>query len=222
MNINSEAQETILIVDDTPDNISLLNHILEQHQYRVLVAENGETALRRLEIVRPDIILMDVMMPGMSGIETTMRIKQNPEWASIPVIFLSALDDIESKLSGFESGGVDFITKPLVTKEVEARIRTHLEIARLQAKLQERIQEKDALIGQLERFAHTVAHDIRNPIAGILGAMETFRTLSAELTDSDRDELINIVVLSANQCEATIKSLLADAEERLLEGRKAN
>lgn len=119
------SQCKVLIVDDTEANIDILVEALSD-DYDVSVAMDGETALENLEIEVPDIILLDIMMPGMDGYEVCSHIKANKEVAEIPIIFLTAMTDINSKAKGFELGAVDYISKPFEILEVRARVKTHL------------------------------------------------------------------------------------------------
>lgn len=137
---------TILIVDDTPDNITVLLEFLEEHGFKVLVGENGEAALAALEVEEPDLILLDVMMPGLGGLATCRIIKSMPAGRDVPVFFMTALGDPYDKVRGIEAGAVDYITKPIYPQEVLARIRTHLEIRRLQKGLQEQNDRLDAAL----------------------------------------------------------------------------
>jgi diguanylate cyclase (GGDEF)-like protein/PAS domain S-box-containing protein len=125
-------QQTVLIVDDTPANLDVIVSTLEGLEVMVVVARDGEEGLRRAQFVLPDLILLDVMMPGMDGFETCRRLKMNPATREIPVIFMSALSDTPSKLSGFEAGGVDYISKPFQVEEVLARVKTHLSVRAMQ------------------------------------------------------------------------------------------
>jgi len=105
-------ENTVLVVDDQPANLKVLLSFLEEHGFQIRVAVNGEGALQVLRHAYPDLILLDVMMPGMNGYETCRQIKANRATADIPIIFITALDSIEDKILGFEAGGVDYITKP--------------------------------------------------------------------------------------------------------------
>ena len=129
----------ILIVDDVPANLGVLLDFLDGQQYEVLVAESGESALSQLAYARPDIILLDVTMPGIDGYETCRRLKSDKRWHDTPVLFLTALNDPVDKVHGFEVGAVDFISKPLHPEEVLARVRAHLQIRSLQ---QQRVRAK--------------------------------------------------------------------------------
>lgn len=141
-----ETKASILLVDDTPANLHLLIQELIQENYKVLVAESGSSALERVRYAMPDIILLDVMMPGINGFETCRRLKAIPETQDIPVLFLSALDDAVDKVQGFAVGGVDYITKPLQAAEVLARVQTHLSIRHLQRALQVQNDELEARV----------------------------------------------------------------------------
>lgn len=116
----------VLIVDDTPANLAFLSDALDDEGYEVLVAPSGLSALRQLELVRPDIILLDAMMPGLDGFDTCRRLKANRETENIPVIFMTALTGTEDIVRGFGEGAVDYVTKPVRVEEVLARIATHI------------------------------------------------------------------------------------------------
>ena len=127
----------ILLVDDTPTNLDLLVDYLTRANFEVFVAENGQSALERLRYLQPDLILLDVLIPGISGFELCKTIKANVHTRHIPVIFLTARKETADKVKGFAVGGVDYITKPLEEAEVLARVRTHLELARTHRHLRE-------------------------------------------------------------------------------------
>lgn len=124
-------RDRILIVDDSPDNLGLLTEALEQAGMTALVATSGEAALRRLSQITPDLILMDAVMPGLSGFETTRAIRRTPGAEHIPVIFMTGLAETENVVEGLAAGGVDYVTKPIVLDEMIARIRVHLANARV-------------------------------------------------------------------------------------------
>lgn len=122
-------QPVVLIVDDQPDNLALLSSTLAGAGYMILVALDGDSALSRMEKVRPDVILLDAIMPGIDGFETCERIKANPLYRHIPVIFMTALSESHHVVNGFRVGGVDYVTKPIRTDEVVARIDAHVKRA---------------------------------------------------------------------------------------------
>ncbi|MGE5658642.1 MAG: response regulator [Actinomycetota bacterium] len=189
----------ILIVDDNPTNLDILFDFLRKYGFKVLVALNGESAIKQIERIRPDLILLDVMMPGIDGFETCKRLKADLSMQEIPVIFMTALSDTVDKVKGFEVGAVDYITKPFQHEEVLSRIKTHLTIRNLQKSLQERneelaelnehlahlnqnleklveqktkqllFQEKAAIIG---RLTQGLVHNLRNPIQTIMTSVD--------------------------------------------------
>lgn len=126
---------TVMIVDDTPANLALLSDALVEQGYRVLVATDGYSALEQLELIRPDLILLDGMMPGIDGFETCRRIKANPLTAAIPILFMTALGELDDLLRGFDEGAVDYIVKPFRNEEVLARVAAHIQQARIGARV---------------------------------------------------------------------------------------
>ncbi len=134
-------QQTILIVEDSPVNQELLSRILIKTHYRVLIAGSGDETFELLESVLPDLIVLDIMLPGMDGYEICRHLKKDVRMKDVPVIFISSLDTTEDKVGAFEAGGVDYITKPFHPGEVLARIHTHLQICHLQHKLEEKNQQ---------------------------------------------------------------------------------
>lgn len=127
---NFNSNGTVLIVDDTPGNLALLSDTLSEAEYRVLVATDGQSALEQIQYIKPDIILLDVMMPGINGFETCRRLKANPETADIPVLFMTGLSELDDLLRGFGEGALDYIVKPIRPAEVLARIEVHLSQSR--------------------------------------------------------------------------------------------
>ncbi len=127
----SAQRDTILVVDDTPETLGLLTDALEAAQLTVLVATDGQSAIKLLAHVTPDMILMDAMMPGMDGFETCRLIKADPALSHLPVIFMTGLSDTAHVVAGLEAGGVDYVAKPIVIDELLARIRVHLANARI-------------------------------------------------------------------------------------------
>ncbi len=145
----SEKKSTILVVDDQPVNLKVLLSFLESHGFVVRLADTGERAIRSLEVMEPDLILLDVMMPGINGFETCKRIKANKDSADIPIIFMTALDSIEDKINGFDAGGVDYITKPFQKVEVLARVKTHVTLRNRERELQKALADVKELSGFL-------------------------------------------------------------------------
>jgi DNA-binding response OmpR family regulator/DNA-binding CsgD family transcriptional regulator len=129
---------SILVVDDVPANAGVLLEFLGEVGFKVLVAESGAGALEQMQYARPDIILLDVLMPGMDGLAVCRRLKHDAATRDIPVIFMTALTETVDKVAGFAAGAVDYVTKPVEPQEVLARVRAHLEIRRLQKELEEK------------------------------------------------------------------------------------
>lgn len=127
------SHATILVVDDAPDSLRLLTDTLEGEGYAVRIARDGQAALDSLAVELPDLVLMDAMMPGIDGFETTRRIKADPALASVPVIFMTGLSETENVVDGLAAGGVDYVKKPIVLAELLARLKVHLGNARIAA-----------------------------------------------------------------------------------------
>ena len=134
----------IMVVDDTQANLELLTTILSEHGYVVRPARSGELALKSATAKAPDLILLDVRMPGMDGFEVCRRLKLDSRTRPIPVLFISALVDMADKVKGFELGGLDYVTKPFNTKELLARVKTHLHLYELSQKLEQMVNERTA------------------------------------------------------------------------------
>lgn len=131
---------TILVVDDLPANLGLLFDALSGAGHRVLVAETGEGALAQLDHETPDLVLLDFRLPGIDGMEVCRRIRARPDCADVPVLFLTAVDDLAEKVRALDAGAVDYVTKPIQPAEVLARVRTHLRVSRLQRDLAEELE----------------------------------------------------------------------------------
>jgi len=169
---------TILIVDDIPANLGVAVEHLEAHGHRVVIAQGGEEALRRAVFVQPDIVLLDVMMPGMDGFGVCRHLKADAKTRDIPVIFMTALSEDEAKLSGFEVGGVDYITKPLRIGDVIARVETHLKLSLMQKQLQ-------AQNLQLQQHRQELEQQVAERTAEL---SDSNRSLEAEIRERQRAE----------------------------------
>ena len=188
---------TILVVDDNPTNLQVLLESLKRTGLKILVARTGESAIQQAEYGKPDLILLDVMMPGIDGFETCRRFKTLEAFKDIPIIFMTALTDTTDKLKGFQAGGVDYVTKPLQHEEVLARVVTHLTIRRLQQEsreqhllLQEKHAELQALNASKDKFFSIISHDLRSPLSAVLVGLRLLTDTESRLTDNEKNELI--------------------------------
>lgn len=215
--------ERILIVDDNPKNIQLLGNILSDNNYEVEYALNGEYALKMVESDDFDLILMDIMMPGLDGFETCIRIKSMESKSKIPLIFLTANVDTESIKRGFQVGGVDYLTKPFNADELLVRINTHISLKKskdklnelnelLEQKVMERTaeltisnknlekanQELSVLDNSKSEFLRLISHEIRTPLNGILGFSNIIKET---VKDEFVSEMIEILDVSCKRLE---------------------
>jgi signal transduction histidine kinase len=188
------APSTILIVDDNPNNLQVLTSILQTGGFKVRPALSGALALRSLESQLPDLILLDVRMPGMDGYEACRQIKARDETRDIPVLFISAMNEVEDKLRAFRVGAVDYITKPFQFEEVLARVRTQMELAMTRKALAESNARLRALMDQLVQteklrslgfLAAGVAHELNTPIGNALLMADTMNTAARQFANAD-------------------------------------
>jgi two-component system sensor histidine kinase/response regulator len=172
----------ILIVDDTPANLLLLGQILKDNGYKVRPVPSGSMALQVAEKEKPDLILLDIMMPEMDGFEVCSRLKKNEDLKDVPIIFISALNNTNDIVKAFKSGGADYINKPFQAEEVIARVTTHLKIYQQRKELQEINATKD-------KFFSIIAHDLRGPLSGFMSLTEMMADESFNLTSDEKKEL---------------------------------
>lgn len=202
------APATLLVVDDDPTNLRLLRSMLDASGYEVRFATSGRMALASVHSDPPDLILLDVEMPGLSGYEVCERLQADPDTRDIPVVFLSAAQDTEAKVRSFECGGVDYVTKPFAIAEVAARIEHHLAFARQQRQIEgqaERLRELDAL--KSRSFAG-VSHDLRTPLMIVSGLVADVRDgRCGPVAPAAREEL-DRALLHVDRLEALIGQLL--------------
>lgn len=201
------GKKLILIIDDNVTNLKVAIEYLKSQGQEVIIARNGETGLERAEYALPDLILLDVQMPGIDGFETCRRLKANTTTKDIPVIFMTALSEIEDKLKGFAAGGVDYVTKPIQVEEVWVRVQTHLAIRGLQVEMSDRIHE-------LDMFARTVAHDLKNPLANIIGSLELLELSARPLLDENMQKTLQLGVRGSRKMANIIDELLLLASVR--------
>ncbi len=197
--------EKILIVDDISKNIQILGNILAQNNYQIAYAQSGKEALKICEMQSFDLILLDIMMPGMDGYEVCIKLKSEPKTKDIPIIFLTAKADMESIVKGFEVGGQEYITKPFNSAELLARVQTHLllrkqkqELMHMNNHLEDLVKERttqlekaNKKLGELDQaksnFLALISHEIRTPLNGIIGLTQL---LNQTNIDSSQQEYL--------------------------------
>jgi len=205
MSDSPSSKPSILLVDDTPTNLEILVQVFDKQGYDVFVATDGESALEQISATPPDLILLDVMMPGLDGFETCQRLKANPATADIPVIFMTALTETLDKVKGFQVGAVDYVTKPIQHEEVLARVTTHLKLRSLQQHLEQRIIERTA---ELQK-----ALDEVEQLKGQLQAENTYLREEIQLEHNfddiiSRGKALNAVLTQIEQVAPTDASVL--------------
>ena len=174
----------ILIVDDNTENLSVLGNMLMNTGYSVQVAQNGESAINAVNKKIPDLILLDISMPGLSGFDVCKILKEDEAKANIPVIFLTAHTDTEHIIEGFSLGGVDYITKPFNEQELLSRVKNHLDLKYAKAALEQKNDELKKLNATKDKFFSIIAHDLRSPIASMMAFIEIItkdKNLSEEM-----------------------------------------
>jgi len=163
----------ILLVDDTEANLRVLGPLLRAEGWAVAAATRGEQALKIIAQRRPDLVLLDVMMPEMDGFEVCRRLRADPSLRDLPVLFITALTEEEDIVRGFREGGHDYIAKPFRQAELVARVRTHLALQQATAKAKKQAADLVQLNADKDRFFSIIAHDLRSPLAGLMGLSET-------------------------------------------------
>ena len=195
---------SILVVDDQPANIQIVGSVLGPLGYEIIPASDGPTAFKRLELRLPDLILLDLLMPGMDGFEVCRRLRERPVWRELPVIFLSAADDKDLIVRALESGGIDYITKPFTRGELISRVKTQLALKQARDRLARLAEDKDELLGIL-------AHDLKNHLGGIQMSAQLLQDRIENLEDSRATQLSDNILRSSSQLLAFVKEFLANA-----------
>ncbi|MBK7004852.1 MAG: hybrid sensor histidine kinase/response regulator [Burkholderiales bacterium] len=213
-----ESPPVLLIVDDTAANLGVIASHLEDSGFEIVIAQSGEDGIKRAQRTLPDLILLDVMMPGIDGFETCKRLKADAQTADIPVIFMTALAETTDKVSGFEAGGVDYITKPIQVAEVLVRINTHLGLraarrqlmernAALQHEIETRRQAEAALEQTNQRLARTIETLERTQAQLVLAAKVA--GLGAIVTGiaHELNTPIGVAMLTASSLDADVQKM---------------
>jgi two-component system, sensor histidine kinase and response regulator len=200
MNPNpSPIRSRVLVVDDIPKNLQVVGTMLRNEGYEVMPATSGADALEGVRVQVPDLILLDLMMPEMDGLEVCRRFKADPAVRSIPIIFLTASNEMEHLVNGFKAGAVDYITKPFNAPELLARVRTHLELRHARERLREMNDEKNEFMG-------IAAHDLRSPLNAVKGYSEM--VLEDPALSLENAELIKRIHDAAARMVEMVQNLL--------------
>src|SRR5262245_26985228 len=171
----ADDADRILLVDDDATNLDVLRHTLDGRGYRLFVTRSGESAIEVARRVRPGLVLLDVVMPGIDGYETCRRLKEDPETAEAAVIFLSSLDEAKDKVRGLEVGAVDFVSKPFQKDEVVARVNTHLTLQRLRRQLETRNAELARELAVAQELLTDARRRVEGPLLGDSPAIRALR-----------------------------------------------
>src|SRR5579863_4371459 len=198
------ATDCLLVVDDQEANIQLLGSMLGRLGFEILPATDGRQALKRLSVRQPDLILLDLLMPGMDGFQVCKQIQEHPEWAEIPIIFLSASDDKNLIVRALESGGVDYITKPFNKLELISRVRTQLMLKTTRDHLKRLAQDKEELLGM-------ISHHLQNHLAGMNMSAQLLMDRARGGQDQKMLLMAENIRTSSNQMRTFVKSFLANA-----------
>ncbi len=225
----TDFEANILVVDDNPKNLQLISTVVSESGYKVSAVNSGENALKYLNLKHPDLILLDVMMPGMNGYEVCRIIKSDEKLKEIPIIFLTAKNETEDIVAGFSMGAVDYITKPFKTEEVLVRLSTHIQLTQSKKLLKEKNSELAALNQKLlesrkkikqdaeklatmnaekDKFFSILAHDLRGPFSGCVSLTEILSSGINELSKEDISDYAITLQETASMMNKLLENLL--------------
>ena len=204
------SHTSILIVDDEPKNFEVIETFLDSENYILNYANSGVKALQRLDLLKPDLVLLDVMMPELDGMEVSRRIKANPQWQSIPIIMVTALTTKQDLAACLEAGADDFISKPINSTELRARVRSMLRIKQQYDQVQSLLDQQKNLMQTREDMVNMIVHDLQNPVAAILLASELLK--NPKMTAEKREKKVNQIANTTQRLRALINNLLLMAK----------
>ena len=204
--MNSDSKPRILIVDDMKSSLLHMKQILsEKENYQVATAENGKTALKKARAQKLDLILLDVVMPDMSGFEVCRELKRMPQTEDVPVIFLTSKNDQESILEGFNCGAVDYVLKPFLDEELMARTKVHIQLNRIQKQLILSKEKAEMATNAKSLFLANMSHEIRTPMNGVVGMVEALKSTKL---DEEQQEFLEIIDISSENLLSVINDIL--------------
>ncbi len=213
--INSKRKSLILIVDDVPKNLQVLASFLQVENYSLALATNGREAIRLAYSLKPDLILLDIMMPDIDGYEVCEKIKSDPVVDFIPIIFLSAKTETEDIVKGFELGAVDYVKKPINKFELLARVKTHLSLSNALTDLQLAKNELEKNLLEKDRFFSILAHDLKNPIYAQLSLASILTQNFNTFTEEEVKTNIMYIKNSAESLSKLLEDLLTWARAQM-------
>lgn len=210
MNVEINPSEfKILVVDDVVSNIILLKALLTKEQYKIVTATNGEQALSMLGTEEPDLVLLDVMMPGMSGFEVAQRMKDDLQYADIPIIFLTALNASSDIVQGFKMGANDFISKPFNKEELIIRITHQISLVAAKRIILQQTEELKNTINGRDKLYSVIAHDLRSPMGSMKMVLNMLSvSLSKEQIGADLYDFLNVANQTAENTFSLLDNLL--------------
>ncbi|MCG6186901.1 hybrid sensor histidine kinase/response regulator [Maribellus maritimus] len=215
MNLKTEEIiPTVLIVDDNPNNVKIIALTLRPLSYKLVIATNGKSAIEMVDKTRPDLVLLDVMMPEMDGYETCRIIKSKSENENLPVVFLTALSDKENTVMGFDAGGVDYITKPFNKNELISRVKTHLELKRTQDKLRKTMEHLSELNGLKDKMFSVIGHDLRSPLGSVKMTLEFLSQTSDAAAGEELKSTLDLLVKTTDEVFSLLENLLGWARSQ--------
>jgi two-component system sensor histidine kinase/response regulator len=209
-----QKQPTILIVDDNPINLKIFGHMLSEQCYHIVEARDGLTALEMFESMKPDLVLLDVMMPGIDGFEVCRIIKSDVKNSNIPVIFLSARNDVSDIVKGFESGAVDYLAKPFNKAELLVRLKTHLDFKITRDELISTSFHLTELNELKNRLFSIIGHDLRSPLSNVKMTLDFILRKIIDPSGSDFEETIHELVRSTDEMFSLLENLFGWARSQ--------
>lgn len=205
---------TVLIVDDNSNNVKIIAITLRELNYKLVIATSGQSAIEMVEKTRPDLVLLDIMMPGMDGYETCEIIKSKKENENLPIIFLTALNDKSNIIRGFEVGGVDYITKPFNKEELISRVKTHLELKFTQDELKKTTDYLYNLNSLKDKMFSVIGHDLRSPLGSVKMTLEYLSETVTETTGEELKTTVDLLLKTTDEVFSLLENLLGWAKSQ--------